>query len=140
MSDNKIALIEQIKQDRKQAMRDRKANLKRVLTSLYGELQTDSARDRSEITNDKVVTKCKKVISNNNDTMGRDIPEYDKVQLSIENDILAEYLPAQLTATEIRAIITDISDKSVKTVMPVFSKEYKGRFDGALVKDILKEF
>lgn len=130
-------LIEQIKKDRIQAMRDKDVLTKKVLTTLYGELQTDAKRNQCDISDANVVSKCKKVMSTNDDTIIMNITEEARSALKQENVILAVYLPAQLTHTEIHAIIAQLQDKTIPSVMPHFSKNYQGRFNGKVVKEIL---
>ena len=133
-------LIEKIKKDRMQAMRNKDVIAKKVLTTVYGELQTIQKDEGGEITDEQVVSKCKKIVDANCEILEKDISKEQREKLTEENNVLESYLPTQLTKEEIRAIINNVKDKSIQSIMPIFSKEYKGRFDGKLVKEILKEF
>lgn len=56
-----------------------------------------------------------------------------------EAEFLAAYLPAELTADEIRKILSDIPFNSIKELMQYMKDNYAGRFNGKLASDIWKE-
>lgn len=59
-----------------------------------------------------------------------------------EAEILQSYLPARLTDEEIRAVVASLIEqqgKDFRTVMPLASKETKGRADGKRVSEIVRE-
>jgi uncharacterized protein len=59
-----------------------------------------------------------------------------------EAQMLAAYLPARLTDDEIRTVVTRLIEehgKEFRTVMPIASKEMKGRADGKRVSEIVRE-
>ena len=59
-----------------------------------------------------------------------------------EATLLAAYLPARMTDDEIRALVSGLiaeHGKDFKTVMPVASRETKGRADGKHVSEIVRE-
>lgn len=59
-----------------------------------------------------------------------------------EASILKHYLPARMTDDEIRAIVAQLiaaNGKEFKAVMPLASKETKGRADGKRVSEIVRE-
>lgn len=59
-----------------------------------------------------------------------------------EAQILAAYLPARLTDDEIRALVTRLiaeQGKDFRKIMPLASKETKGRADGKHVSEIVRE-
>jgi uncharacterized protein len=59
-----------------------------------------------------------------------------------EAQILAAYLPARLTDDEIRAVVARLiaeQGSDFRTVMPLASKETKGRADGKRVSEIVRE-
>ncbi|MGE5335612.1 MAG: GatB/YqeY domain-containing protein [Nitrososphaerota archaeon] len=59
-----------------------------------------------------------------------------------EAGILAAYLPARLTDDEIRAVVARLIDahgKEFRAVMPLASKETKGRAEGKRVSEIVRE-
>jgi uncharacterized protein YqeY len=59
-----------------------------------------------------------------------------------EAAMLAAYLPAKLTDDEIRAVVSRLIEeqgKDFRKVMPLASKETKGRADGKRVSEIVRE-
>jgi uncharacterized protein YqeY len=59
-----------------------------------------------------------------------------------EAQILAAYLPARLTDDEIRAVVSKLIEengKDFRKVMPLASKETRGRADGKRVSEIVRE-
>ncbi|HET9980216.1 MAG TPA: GatB/YqeY domain-containing protein [Ktedonobacterales bacterium] len=59
-----------------------------------------------------------------------------------EAQILAAYLPARLSDDEIRAVVSRLiadNGKDFRKVMPLASKETKGRADGKRVSEIVRE-
>ena len=60
----------------------------------------------------------------------------------LELDVMQEYLPQQLTREEIRAavdeIITEVGPQ-FRAVMPVASQRLKGKADGRMVNEVVKE-
>ena len=59
-------------------------------------------------------------------------------EIARQIDIISFYLPKQLTDEEIKAIIIDLSDKSVPAVMKHFKENYNGKCDMRAVSTILK--
>lgn len=59
-----------------------------------------------------------------------------------EAQMLTAYLPARLTDDEIRALVTQLiaaHGKDFRTVMPLASRETKGRADGKRVSELVRE-
>jgi uncharacterized protein len=59
-----------------------------------------------------------------------------------EAKMLAAYLPARLTDDEIRAVVSrliEVQGKDFRKVMPLASKETKGRADGKRVSELVRE-
>jgi uncharacterized protein YqeY len=59
-----------------------------------------------------------------------------------EAQMLAAYLPAKLTDDEIRAVVARLIEeqgKDFRKVMPLASKETKGRADGKRVSELVRE-
>ena len=56
--------------------------------------------------------------------------------------ILQVYLPARMTDDELRALITDLiaqHGREFRTIMPLASRETKGRADGKRVQELVRE-
>ncbi|MBW7887041.1 MAG: GatB/YqeY domain-containing protein [Bacteroidetes bacterium] len=60
-----------------------------------------------------------------------------------EVEIISEYLPKQMTREEAEAIITKIIGESVakemSKIMPLAMKELKGKIDGKIINEIVKQ-
>jgi uncharacterized protein YqeY len=59
-----------------------------------------------------------------------------------EAAILQVYLPARMTDDELRALITDLiaqHGREFRTIMPLASRETKGRADGKRVQELVRE-
>ncbi len=60
----------------------------------------------------------------------------------LELDVMQEYLPQQLTREEIRAVVDEIITEvgpQFRAVMPVASLRLKGKADGRMVNEVVKE-
>ena len=104
-----------------------------------------------EPTDDEVVKVLKKFVKGVDDTLdvlSKAAPEGDAriVQLRIEKDVLAGYLPQQLSAevlaAEIQRIVAALPEKGPKqmgAVMKALKDGFGGRYDGALAGRLVKE-
>lgn len=135
-----MQLFEKIKEDRMTARKDHDRAVSSVLTTLVGELESQSKRTGLEITNDLVIQTCKKFIFNNTETMKLIISETKYDDLADENNALEKYLPMQLTNDQITSIINTLAVKNLKVIMQHFKDNYPGQFDGKNVATISKEF
>lgn len=65
-----------------------------------------------------------------------------KNEINLEIKVLEEFLPQQLTQSEVEAIIDDIYSKldspNMGAVMKELSGQIKGKFDGKLASDLVK--
>jgi uncharacterized protein len=64
--------------------------------------------------------------------------EADASQAQI--DFIKAYLPKMMSEDEIRNVISNLADKSIKNIMMTFKGEYAGKVDMSLVSKIAKEF
>ena len=62
------------------------------------------------------------------------------LELKAQMDILAKYLPKQLSEDEIRKIIESLEDKTIPSVMKHFKANYQGQVDNSLVSKIAREY
>ena len=62
--------------------------------------------------------------------------EVEKISRQIE--IAKSYLPKQLTKDEIKEIISNLTDKSLPSVMKYFKQNYNGQCEMKLVQEVLK--
>lgn len=121
-------LFEQIKNDRNDF---RKAGLKAqagILTVLVGEIDTKSKI--KELTDADIVAIIKKLIASNEETIK--LSGAVEVTLQLENAVLYNYLPQQLTEGQLREIATHWDN--LGAFMKHLKEAYAGRYDGKLAK------
>lgn len=112
----------------------------RFLTTLLGELEND-AKSGKEATDEVIVAKIKKVISNNNDTIKLLIQVEPAANLfRTENKRMERYLPQQLTELELSNIIVLLEAKNIGQVMGHLKSLYAGRYDGKLASKVAREY
>ena len=130
-------ILDKIKRDRLKARIDKDTLTTKVLTTLLGEAQTI---DKSKQTLD-IVALVKKHIKALDEiiAMGGMNSLAGIVELSVaERKILEEYLPKQLNEKEISAIVSELTDKSMRSVMTHMKADYAGQYDGKVVSGIVK--
>lgn len=54
--------------------------------------------------------------------------------------VVKSYLPELMSEDEIRKVIESLPDKSIKSIMVAFKKDYNGKADMALVNKIAREY
>lgn len=146
-----MSLLQRINEDRKEARQEGKNVLAQVLTTLFGEASmpgfNDGKRDSTDEEVIKVVTKFRNAAAENAALAG--IAEDKREEFKVEVFIYNQYLPKQLTESEMGAIIRDnfmlaVIDKSLKgRIMGHFKTNHSGTYDGkvlaALVDTIIAE-
>ena len=60
------------------------------------------------------------------------------INLTFQLSVVQNYLPKQLTEDEIRAEISKLEDKSMKSIMSYFKTNFAGKVDMSLVSRIAK--
>lgn len=123
-------MIEQIKKDMVKAMKEKDAVTRDILRVLTGELQ------RNFITEDAdVIRIIKKMIANLKENDG------DEEEISI----LEDYLPKQLTETEMRHLVKEVINREdigsingMGLIMAHFKNKYAGLYDGRILSIIVK--
>jgi uncharacterized protein YqeY len=147
------ALEERLRADVKSAQRDRDQvrvdTLRMALNGIHTEevARTDGKhpRYRQPLTEiDRVAILEKQV--KQRDEAGQIFRNAGRVELAEkeerEGSILKEYLPAQMSDDELRAVIGALvaqHGKDFRKVMPLASKETKGRADGKRVNELVRE-
>ena len=133
-------LIEKVRKDMQDAKRNRETLKANLLSTLYGEMftQSKSGRDFTEEDELKII---RKFIKNADETLGFDVSQEAKEKLNEEKKILSNYLPSQLGAEEIERIVREMTaqGKTIKDIMPFFKENYSGRYDGRVVSEAVKK-
>lgn len=141
-------LIDTIKIDRLQARRAGDTALAQLLTTFYSEASMVGKNDGNRSSTDSEVhAVAKKFIKNANEVLAN-LPADDARALGAvyEIDILARYLPPQLSEQELFDAIEDLiqtnnvqSIKDMGFVMTELKAYYDGQFDGKLASQITRE-
>jgi hypothetical protein len=143
-------LKEKLKEDLKTALRTGDSIRKSLIQVILGEVALEEGRGASSfrLNDDGVLSVIKKIKKNQDLTKcgyvnsGRDVPEF----LNREIEMLEKYLPQQLSHDQIKDLIHDIieeikpsSIKDMGIIVEKFNSEFRGRADGKIVADIIKE-
>lgn len=142
-------MINRIKEDMKQAMRDKDKNklstLRMLLTTIENKRIELKLQDATDLTEDQVID-C---VNKNIKTVNQQIESLVKVAgttyvQQYELSTLKEYLPPQLSDAEIRKEIEHALDLvkrgEIKTPMQYLSTKLKGKADMSQVSKIVKEY
>ena len=142
-------IIEKIKQERLAAMKSKDAEKTSFLTILYSEVAMFGKNNGNrETTDEEAIKVLKKFVKGAEETIeigeknGRDV---SKSKLELE--ILAEYLPKQLSEQDLKLIVDSFvaklpdnekNKKSIGKVMSYLKTNYGGQYDGKIASDIVK--
>jgi uncharacterized protein YqeY len=127
---------------KKRSLEARKNRNKVIATAaitLMGELETDAKRSGSEVTDEQVYARAKKMIASNYETiqLSKDL---DKIGiLNEENEFFDSLLPKQLNEDELTSLIKAMNPNNMGEVMKHLKQEYPGRFDGKVASKIAKD-
>lgn len=144
-----MSLKEQLFADLKEAMKQKNTILKDTVQLVRAGILQIEKDKKIELDDDGVIEVVAKEVKKCYDVL----PDYERSgrqdlidELNQKLEILKSYLPEQLTVEEIRQIVTaaisETSAQSMKDmgrVMGVVSPKVKGRADGKIVSDIVKE-
>lgn len=148
-----MGLKEQLVEDMKSAMKSKETarlDTIRLLRASIQRLEVDRTDRKNpnygvEITENDYIGVVQKEIKQRRDSIeafekgGReDLAEKERVEMTI----MEHYLPRQLSREEIVAAITPLVEregKDFRKIMPLASKELKGKADGRLINEVVKE-
>ena len=137
-------IIEEIKRGNVQAMKEHDS----VARAIYGVVMNkvllngiELKKDGKEQTDNDVIQILQKTL--------KELTEEKENYLKVHNDLEAEnierqkqiiskYLPQMLSEAEIRAVIANLEDKSIPSVMKHFKEHYAGKVDMGLVNKIAR--
>ncbi|MGE5653902.1 MAG: GatB/YqeY domain-containing protein [Bacillota bacterium] len=145
-----MTLKERLNDDMKQAMKTQDKERLATIRLARAAILFVEKNEQRELTDDDVIGLLAKEIKQRKDAIeavesAADRGEYvDKIRQEIE--ILSGYLPRQMTALEIRQLVQDViarvgaqGPKDTGKVMAALMPEVKGKADGKLVSQIVKE-
>jgi uncharacterized protein len=140
-----MSLQLQLQEDMKQAMRARDALRLGVIRFLKSEIKNAEidAGVLDDVAVQRIVSRQIKQIQ---DAIGQ-FEQGNRQELADEEKrkivVLQEYLPAQLSTEELRAIITQAvamaTEPSLKTVMPIVLSQVAGKAESRLVVQLVQE-
>lgn len=144
-----MGLTERINEDLKNAMKSGDEVLLNTIRSIRAQIIEFMKRDgKTELTGDDELTILLSAVKKRKESIemyekaGRtDLAEQEKREL----DIINSYLPKQMTREEAEAVIVKIiqsvgaaTSKDFGKVMPLAMKELKGKIDGKIVQEIVR--
>lgn len=141
-------LLKKIKDDQLQARKDRDTQKANLLTTLYSEAaMVGKNKGNRDSTDEEVIAVIKKFHKDNGavlDSMDGSVSDTVKFAWERERQILASYLPKQMTEDEIKAAITaykNFADENPNMggAMKFLKENYSGQYDGKMASSIAKE-
>ena len=137
-------LIDQIKKENIQALKERDNN-KRVILSIlitkYNNAEIEMRSKGKEMTDADTVSIIQKTVKELDDEAKSYMAanRYEKAsEIASQMAVIHTYLPKQLSEEEIKNIINKLEDKSIPNVMKYFKINYNGQVDMSLVSKIAR--
>ena len=137
-------IIDEIKKDNVQAMKDKNT----LARAIYGVVMNkvllaniEAKKDGKELSDTDVVQILQKTIKElteekENYVKANNLVEAENIEK--QKEILSRYLPQMMSEEEIKAIIANMEDKSIPSVMKHFKANYAGKVDMSLVNKIAR--
>lgn len=144
-----MSLKEQLMSDLKTAMREKDAIKKATITMVRAAILQSEKDNKVELSEEDILAVIAKQVKQRKDSLA----EFEKAQredlmdqTNKELEILMEYLPKQLTAEEVKNIVSETIDevgattmKDMGKVMSAVMPKVTGKADGAMVNRYVKE-
>ena len=132
-------IIEKVREDMHEAKKSKETLKANLLSTLYGEMFTQSKSGKPYSDEDSIKI-IKKFIKNSEETLALNIPEDARKKYEAEKHILEGYLPAQLSKEEIESKVNQMigEGKAMKDIMAYFKENHSGMYDGKTVSDIVR--
>lgn len=137
-------IIDEIKKDNVQAMKDKNTiarSIFGVVTNKHLLQSIEKRKAGGEMTDADMVAILQKTIKELNE----EAENYAKVgnqaqveEINAQKAILEKYLPKMMSEDEIKAVIADLDDKSMPSIMKHFKANYAGKVDMQLVNKIAR--
>ena len=126
------------------AMKAKDSVAKEVYSLLLSNLKNKAIELKTEVLSDndsiQVIRKFVKGLTEEKESFEKAGRAERVEELEMQISLVRKFLPTMLEENEIRAIIADLDDKSVKGIMIYFKTTYPGRVDMGLVNKVAKEF
>ena len=144
-----MTLKERLMEDMKVSMINKETLKKSVITMIRASVKQKEVDDRVDVNDDDVIELIAKQLKQRKDAL----VEFEKAerddliaQTKAEIEILASYLPQQLTDEELEAVVRDavaeVNAQSVKDMGKIMGKVMavaKGRVDGKRINEMVKK-
>lgn len=137
-------IIDNIKQDNIQAMKDKNATARTIYGVVLNKhllLSIEKRKAGAEVSDADMVAILQKTIKE----LTEEAENYNKVgnveqvnEINKQKEILTKYLPQMLSEDEIKNIISTLEDKSMPSIMKHFKANYAGKVDMQLVNKIAR--
>lgn len=137
-------IIDEIKKDNMQAMKDKNANARAVYSVVmnkYMLMNINLKTQGKDMTDVEMIAIIQKTIKE----LGEEAENYLKVGKKDEYDnimgqreMLNKYLPKMMSEQEIVDIIATLDDNSMPFVMKYFKANYEGKVDMGMVNKVLR--
>jgi len=145
-----MSLKERLLEDMKSALKNKDTLRKNTISMVRAAILQKEKDEKVQLDDEGVIGVIAKEVKQRKDS----IPEFEKgnrpdlvEQLETEIKILMEYLPQQLTEEEIKDLITQtvkevgaMGMKDMGKVMGALMPKVKGRADGKLVNNLVKQY
>ena len=144
-----MALKERLTDDMKSALRNRETVRLGLIRMIRAQIKNREIAKGDELSDEEVVEVVSSLIKSRREALGFAVKGDRKdlvAQAEEELKILASYLPDQLTEEEIRSVVREAIDQTgaagpgeLGRIMGAVMPRVKGRADGRLVNDIVRE-
>ena len=132
-----MTLKQQIDHDFKEAMKNGDKDRKTFLSVLRADIQT--AEKKKDFKGDETILATVKSWSKKLNEMREVGSDQGKEDAERELGYLEKYLPKQMSREEIENIVTQLivnGANNIGAIMQAFNKEYRGKADNRIVKEI----
>ncbi|ADH99864.1 conserved hypothetical protein [[Bacillus] selenitireducens MLS10] len=144
-----LNIQDRLQDDMKQAMRSREKERLSVIRSVKAALQNESIKAGSSLSEDEVLTVLNREMKQRKESL-YEFEQADRKDLcdkmAFEMEVLADYLPSQLTDEELQAIVDETIEETgaeskaqMGKVMGAIMPKVKGRADGNQVKELVQK-
>ena len=137
-------IIDEIKKDNVQAMKDKNT----LARAIYGVVMNkvllaniEAKKDGKELSDVDVVQILQKTIKELTEEKENYVKAGNTAKaenIEKQKEILNKYLPQMMSEEEIKAIIANMEDKSIPSVMKHFKANFAGKVDMSLVNKIAR--
>lgn len=144
-----MALKDQLQADLKTAMKDKDKVRKSTVTMIRAAILQVEKDQKKELVDDEILEIIAKQLKQRRDGLAEfeKAQRDDLIQQALEEiKIIESYLPTQLTADEIKVIVNEtieetgaVDAKDMGKIMSALMPKVKGRADGKLVNQIVRE-